>query len=75
MVIFGSLTAVDIVWNLGDLFMGFMAIINLYAIARLSKFAFLALKDYTNQKKSGIKEPVFKSSSIDGLSGTECWED
>ena len=75
MVIFGALTAVDIVWNLGDLFMGFMAIINLYAIARLSKFAFLALKDYTNQKKSGIKEPVFKSSSIDGLSGTECWED
>ena len=75
MVIFGSLTAVDIVWNLGDLFMGFMAIINLYAIARLSKFAFLALKDYTNQKQSGTKEPVFKSSSIDGLSGTECWED
>ncbi|GAA0861847.1 alanine/glycine:cation symporter family protein [Paraclostridium tenue] len=75
MVIFGSLTAVDIVWNLGDLFMGFMAIINLYAIARLSKFAFLALKDYTNQKKSGTKEPIFKASSIDGLSGTECWED
>jgi alanine or glycine:cation symporter, AGCS family len=75
MVVFGSLTAVEIVWNLGDLFMGLMAIINLFAIAKLSKFAFLALKDYTNQKKSDIEEPVFKSSSIDGLNGTECWED
>lgn len=75
MVIFGSLTAVDIVWNLGDLFMALMAIINLFAISKLSKFAFLALKDYTNQKKSGIKEPIFKSSSIDGLVGCECWQD
>lgn len=74
MVIFGSLTAVEIVWNLGDLFMGFMAIINLFAIAKLSKFAFLALKDYSNQKKSGIKEPKFESSSIEGLIGCECWE-
>ena len=74
MVIFGALTAVDIVWNLGDLFMGLMALINLFAIARLSKFAFLALKDYTEQKKSGIKDPVFKSSSINNLIGCECWE-
>ncbi|MEG2740541.1 alanine/glycine:cation symporter family protein [Clostridium sp.] len=75
MVIFGSLTAVDIVWNLGDLFMALMAIINLFAIARLSKFAFLALKDYTKQKNSGVKTPIFKSSSIEGLNGTECWND
>lgn len=75
MVIFGSLTAVEIVWNLGDLFMGLMAIINLFAIAKLSKFAFLALKDYTNQKNSGIKEPTFKASSIKDLKGTECWND
>lgn len=75
MVIFGSLTAVDIVWNLGDLFMGLMALINLFAIAKLSKFAFLALKDYANQKKNGIKDPIFKSSSIDNLVGCECWEE
>ncbi|GAA0712621.1 alanine/glycine:cation symporter family protein [Paraclostridium ghonii] len=75
MVIFGSLTAVEIVWNLGDLFMALMAIINLFSIAKLSKFAFLALKDYTKQKKAGIKEPTFKSSSIDGLVGCECWQD
>lgn len=75
MVIFGSLTAVDIVWNLGDLFMALMAIINLFAIARLSKFAFLALKDYTKQKNTGVKTPIFKSSSIEGLTGTECWND
>ncbi|MGL5243721.1 MAG: alanine/glycine:cation symporter family protein, partial [Sarcina sp.] len=45
MVMFGSLTEVAIVWNLADLFMGLMAILNLIAIILLGKFAFLALKD------------------------------
>ncbi|MBO3443554.1 alanine:cation symporter family protein [Clostridium sp. CCUG 7971] len=75
MVILGSLTHVDIVWNLADVFMGLMAIINLIAIALLGKFAFMALNDYTNQKKAGIKNPVFKASSIKGLKNTECWND
>ncbi|WP_042275103.1 alanine/glycine:cation symporter family protein [[Clostridium] dakarense] len=75
MVLFGSLTQVDIVWNLADLFMGLMAIINLIAIALLGKFAFMALNDYTEQKKSGIKDPVFRASSIKGLKNTECWND
>lgn len=75
MVIFGSLTQVDIVWNLADLFMGLMAIINLIAIVLLGKYAFMALNDYTNQKKAGIKNPVFKASSIKGLENVECWND
>ncbi|MPQ44670.1 alanine/glycine:cation symporter family protein [Clostridium tarantellae] len=73
MIMFGSLTEVAIVWNLADLFMGLMAILNLIAIILLGKFAFLALKDYTNQKKQGIKEPVFKASSIPGLKNADEW--
>lgn len=75
MVLFGSLTQVDIVWNLADVFMGLMAIINLIAIALLGKYAFIALDDYTNQKKAGIKDPVFKASSIKELKNIECWND
>ena len=75
MVLFGSLTKVELVWNLADLCMGLMAILNLIAIAFLGKFAFLALKDYTAQKKSGIKTPVFKASSIPGLKNADEWED
>lgn len=74
MVLFGSVAKVDVVWNLADVFMGLMAIVNLIAIFMLSKYAFLALKDYTKQKKSGIKEPVFKASSIPGLKNAKEWE-
>ncbi|CUP62844.1 sodium:alanine symporter [Clostridium baratii] len=74
MVLFGSVAKVDVVWNLADVFMGLMAIVNLVAIFMLSKYAFLALKDYTEQKKSGIKEPIFKASSIPGLKNAKEWE-
>lgn len=74
MVLFGSIAKVDLVWNLADLFMGLMAILNIITISFLSKYSFLALKDYTNQKKAGIKEPVFKASSIPGLENVEEWQ-
>ena len=74
MILFGSVTSVEIVWTLADISMGFMAILNLIAITLLSKFAFAALKDYTSQKKQGIKDPIFDPSTIPGLEGAECWE-
>ncbi|MGL4849617.1 MAG: alanine:cation symporter family protein, partial [Clostridium sp.] len=74
MVFSGSLAKVSVVWNLADVFMGFMAIVNLIAIFLLSKFAFAALKDYSAQKKAGIKEPIFKKSSIKGLENVSEWE-
>lgn len=74
MVFFGSIAEVEVVWNLADVFMGLMAIINLIAITLLSKQAFLALQDYTEQKRSGIKEPLFKASSIPGLKNVSEWD-
>ena len=73
MILFGSVTSVEIVWTLADVFMAFMAILNLIAIALLSKFAFATLKDYTSQKKQGIKDPTFDPSKIPGLENIECW--
>ncbi|MEG1254948.1 alanine/glycine:cation symporter family protein [Clostridium sp.] len=70
----GSLTSIDIVWNLADLFMALMAMVNLVAIVLLGKYAFAALDDYSLQKKAG-KDPIFKSSSIPGLENTESWND
>ncbi|MGL4335761.1 MAG: alanine/glycine:cation symporter family protein [Turicibacter sp.] len=75
MIIFGSLTHVAFVWDLADLFMALMAVVNLFAISLLGKFAFAALKDYMDQKKKGIKDPVFKASSIKGLDNVEQWQD
>jgi putative sodium/glutamine symporter len=73
MIIFGSVAKVQLVWDLADLFMGFMVIVNLIAILLLSKVAFAALKDYKIQKHQG-KDPVFYKDSIEGLGNVECWE-
>ena len=74
MVFFGSIAEINIVWNLADVFMGLMAVTNLIAITLLSKQAFLALKDYQDQKRSGIKEPLFKASNIPGLKNVTEWK-
>ena len=72
MVIFGALASLDLVWSLGDLFMALLTACNLYAIARLGKYAFRLLDDYRAQKKAG-KNPVFRRDSMPELE-LECWE-
>lgn len=74
MVMFGAVAKISIVWDLADLFMAFMALLNLVAIALLGKVAFAALNDYTKQLKSG-QNPVFRASNIPGLSEVECWQE
>lgn len=59
MVLFGALGSVPLVWDMADLSMGLMAIINLVAIVLLSKYVFVLLKDYQQQLKAGVKQPVF----------------
>jgi len=73
MVCFGSITQVEVVWNLADLFMALMAIINIIAILFLGKYAFIALNDYTKQKKAGIKNPVFTVDDIPELQNVSEW--
>ena len=53
--------------------MSFMAIVNLVAILLLGHIAIKALKNYTDQKKKGIKDPVFKASDIKGLKNADEW--
>ncbi|MDA1475211.1 alanine/glycine:cation symporter family protein [Bacillus changyiensis] len=74
MVIFGSVSGFKLVWDMADLFMGLLVIINLIAIVLLSGIASKVLKDYTVQLKEG-KNPVFKASSIPGLKNAEAWEE
>lgn len=73
MVFFGAYASLNVVWNLADLFMALLTITNLYAIVRLGKFAFIALKDYEQQKKDGIKEPQFKASTMPDETGIVSW--
>ena len=74
MVMFGAVAKIGIVWDMADLFMGLMALINLIAITLLGRFAYAALDDYNNQKKAG-KNPVFYKNSIPGLEDVEHWNE
>ena len=73
MVLFGSVASLDVVWNMADVFMAVMAIINLIAITALGKFAYRALEDYRKQKKNGIKDPIFKAEYIPELENVTEW--
>ena len=66
MVYFGSINSVPLVWDMADVSMGFMALINLVAIVLLSPYVFMLLKDYQTKLKMG-KDPVFKLSEHPGL--------
>ena len=73
MVAFGSLAPLPFVWNLADLFMALMAIVNLVAITILGRNAFIALKDYQAQKKAGVANPVFHPEQLPDQSGITVW--
>ncbi|MGL5988924.1 alanine/glycine:cation symporter family protein [Cetobacterium sp.] len=75
MVMFGSIGELALVWNLADLFMGLMAVLNLIAIFLLGKVAFEALKDYNLQKGNGL-DPTFNKNDIDlpYNERVECWD-
>lgn len=67
-VFLGAQADFSLVWNLADVTMGFMAIVNIIAIFLLRKTAIAALDNYEQLKKQGQK-PVFDEKAI-GLSGT-----
>ena len=74
MVMFGALASLNLAWSLADVTMGLMTICNLIAITLLSKEAFLLLQDYINQKKQGIKDPIFDKDKIPALKDkAKCW--
>ena len=66
MVFFGSIASMQFVWDIADVFMGLMAVINLIAIVLLSNIAIKAYKDYATQKQAD-EDPVFYASSIPEL--------
>ena len=72
LIFIGAGMQISTVWNLADVLMGVMAILNLPVIVILARPALAALKDYTAQKKMG-KNPVFKASSIGLKEKTDYW--
>lgn len=64
LVIFiGAGLSAGLLWDIADITMGGMALINIPVILILGKYAMRALKDYTKQRKDG-KDPVFYAKDI-----------
>ena len=73
LIFIGAGLQADMLWNISDIFMGGMTIINMPVIVVLGKYAFRALNDYTKQRKEG-KVPEFKASDIDLPYDTDYWK-
>ena len=75
-VMFGAMASLEVVWNLGDLFMALLTMCNLVAIVTLGKYVFWLIDDYRKQKKEGIKEPTFSRVKLPEIEkDIDCWEE
>ena len=72
-VFVGAGMEMSMLWNISDVLMGVMAIINVPVILILSNTAMKALKDYERQLKMGMN-PVFKSKDIGMKEKLDCWK-
>ena len=73
LIFFGAIQEQAFVWNLSDLFMGIMALINLPTILILSNKLLACLKDYRTQRKEG-KDPSFVAKDIGIKEDLDYWK-
>lgn len=73
LIFIGAGLSADLLWNIADVTMGGMTIINMPVIFILGKYAFRALKDYDEQRKQGVT-PVFKAKNIDLPHEVDYWQ-
>ncbi len=71
MVFIGAQLSLGLAWDLADVIMGIMALVNITAILLLGNISIKVLKDYERQRKEG-KNPVFKAEDV-GIKNTQCW--
>lgn len=72
-VLLGAGLSADLLWNISDIFMGGMTLINMPVIFFLGKYALRALKDYEKQRREG-SEPVFHARDIDLPHEVDYWQ-
>ncbi len=72
-ILLGAGLSAGLLWNIADITMGAMTLINIPVIIILSKYAIGALKDYEKQRKEG-KQPVFKASNINLPDEVDYWQ-
>lgn len=71
-VLVGAGLEATFLWNLADVLMGLLALINIPVIILLGKYALRALADYRMKKKTG-RELTFRAKDIDLPHDVEEW--
>ena len=67
LIFWGAVQNLDTVFAFADITMTMLAFVNLIAITMLFKVGMRVLRDYDEQRKAGIKTPVFDSSQFKDL--------
>ncbi|MBQ8894916.1 MAG: alanine:cation symporter family protein [Clostridia bacterium] len=72
-ILLGAGLNAGLLWNIADVLMGLMTLINMPVILYLSRYALSALKDFDRQRKAG-KDPRFRAKDIDLPHPTDYWK-
>ena len=79
-ILYFGLTSNTAAWNVADIGVGVMAIINVIGILMIGKPAFISLLDFEKKQKEGLIDQPFKLSDIpsdlqDNFRGVTFWKD
>ena len=72
-ILLGAGLSADLLWNIADLTMGAMTLINIPVILILTKYVVKALKNYEAQRKQGLN-PTFKAEDIGLPDKVDYWQ-
>jgi AGCS family alanine or glycine:cation symporter len=67
LVVWGSAQDLTTVFGFADVTMGFLALVNLFALVMLFKVGLTVMQDYDQQIQAGVAEPVFDASQLPGI--------
>jgi len=73
LIFLGAGLSADLLWNVADIAMGAMTLINMPVILLLSKYVIRAMNNYTDQRKDGL-EPTFKAKDIGLPHDVDYWK-
>ena len=74
-VFFSAYFGSDGLYAIMDVLLAICGIVNCFVMFKLGKYALEAWKDYSEQKKAGVKDPVFRKRVLSDSEGVTEWDD
>jgi len=75
LIIWGAVQDLSTVFGFADLTMGLLALVNIYALFRLANLGLRVMRDFDEQIKQGIAEPIFQADKFPDVNlDRQTWE-